>query len=73
MKEFEAQSFEAIIYIKNIDELTKDGHKQVAEVLNRYDQPVNWLLYLQENKGQLNQKPSLQLGHYYHVSELQSY
>ncbi|MCE1271783.1 MAG: DNA internalization-related competence protein ComEC/Rec2, partial [Acinetobacter sp.] len=27
LKEFEAQSFEAIIYIKNIDELTEDGHK----------------------------------------------
>ncbi|MBP9788052.1 MAG: DNA internalization-related competence protein ComEC/Rec2, partial [Acinetobacter sp.] len=67
LKEFEAQPFEAIIYIKNIDELTEDGHKQVAEVLNRHDQPVNWLLYLQENKGQLNQKPSLQLGHYYRV------
>ncbi|MEG0650939.1 MAG: DNA internalization-related competence protein ComEC/Rec2 [Acinetobacter sp.] len=67
LKEFEAQSFEAIIYIKNIDELTEDGHKQVAEVLNRHKQPVNWLLYLQENKDQLNQKPSLQLGHYYRI------
>lgn len=67
LKEFESQTFEAIVYIKKLDELTEDGHKQVAEVLNRHQQPVNWLLYLQENKGQLKQKPSLQLGHYYRV------
>jgi competence protein ComEC len=67
LKEFESQSYEAIVYIKNIDELSDDGHKQIAEVLNRHKQSVNWLLYLKQDKYQLNQKQSLQLGHYYRV------
>jgi competence protein ComEC len=67
LKEFESQSYEAIVYIKSIDELSDDGHKQIAEVLNRHKQPVNWLLYLKQDKYQLNQKQSLQLGHYYRV------
>lgn len=67
LKEFESQAYEAIVYIKNIDELSDDGHKQIGEVLNRHKQSVNWLLYLKQDKYQLNQKQSLQLGHYYRV------
>ena len=32
LRELELQPFEAIVYIKNLDELTEDGHKQIAEV-----------------------------------------
>lgn len=67
LRELELQPFEAIVYIKNLDELTEDGHKQIAEVLNRHAQPVNWFLYLKKNKDQTVQSQSLQLGHYYRV------
>lgn len=67
LRELESQSFEAVVYIKKIDELTEDGHKQVAEVLNRHTQPVNWLFYLRKNPKQLNQENSVHLGHYYRV------
>ncbi|RLZ11019.1 DNA internalization-related competence protein ComEC/Rec2 [Acinetobacter sp. 2JN-4] len=66
-RELEKQSFEAIIYIKKIDELSDDGQKQIAEVLNRHPQPVDWLLYLNKNKDSSNAEPELKLGHYYRV------
>lgn len=66
-RETQTQPFEAIIYIKKIDELSDNGHKQIAEVLNRYDQPVNWFLYLKKNKDQFDLSSSLKLGSYYKV------
>lgn len=66
-RETQTQPFEAIIYIKKIDELSDNGHKQIAEVLNRYDQPVNWFLYLKKNKDQFELSSSLKLGSYYKV------
>ncbi|MGJ8757177.1 DNA internalization-related competence protein ComEC/Rec2 [Acinetobacter sp. HC8-3S] len=66
-RETQTQPFEAIVYIKKIDELSDNGHKQIAEVLNRYDQPVNWFLYLKQNKDQFNLSSSLKLGRYYKV------
>ncbi|MHA3982615.1 DNA internalization-related competence protein ComEC/Rec2 [Acinetobacter venetianus] len=66
-RETQTQPFEAIVYIKKIDELSDNGHKQIAEVLNRYDQPVNWFLYLKKNKDQFDLSSSLKLGRYYKV------
>ncbi|RZG86701.1 DNA internalization-related competence protein ComEC/Rec2 [Acinetobacter venetianus] len=66
-RETQTQPFEAIVYIKKIDELSDNGHKQIAEVLNRYDQPVNWFLYLKQNKDQFDLSSSLKLGRYYKV------
>ncbi|ENV37776.1 MULTISPECIES: DNA internalization-related competence protein ComEC/Rec2 [Acinetobacter] len=66
-RETQTQPFEAIIYIKKIDELSDNGHKQIAEVLNRYDQPVNWFLYLKKNKDQFDLSSPLKLGSYYKV------
>ncbi len=66
-RETQTQPFEAIIYVKKIDELSDNGHKQIAEVLNRYDQPVNWFLYLKKNKDQFDLSSSLKLGSYYKV------
>jgi competence protein ComEC len=66
-RETQTQPFEAIVYIKKIDELSDNGHKQIAEVLNRYDQPVNWFLYLKKNKDQFDLSSSLKLGSYYKV------
>ncbi|MDA0695771.1 DNA internalization-related competence protein ComEC/Rec2 [Acinetobacter venetianus] len=66
-RETQTQPFEAIIYIKKIDELSDNRHKQIAEVLNRYDQPVNWFLYLKKNKDQFDLSSSLKLGSYYKV------
>ncbi|MCH7336050.1 DNA internalization-related competence protein ComEC/Rec2 [Acinetobacter sp. NIPH 2699] len=66
-RELEKQSFEAIVYIKKIDELSDDGQKQIAEVLNRHPQPVDWLFYLKKNKDLSNAEPELKLGHYYRV------
>lgn len=66
-RETQTQPFEAIIYIKKIDELSDNGHKQIAEVLNRYDQPVNWFLYLKKNKDQFDLSSSLKLGSYYKI------
>ena len=68
LRELQVQPFEAIVYIKKIDELTDDGQKQVAEVLNRHSQPVEWLLYLHKASEQSMQQPSLQLGRYYRIN-----
>ncbi len=65
LKELEPQAFTAVVYIKKIDELTADGQKQVAEVLNRHSQSVNWLLYLRDDP--FHQTTQLQLGNYYRV------
>lgn len=67
LRETQAQPFEALVYIKKIDELTDDGQKQVAEVLNRHTQPVDWLLYLNKTKQQASQQSTLELGHYYRI------
>lgn len=66
LRETEVQPFEAIVYIKTIDELTDDGHKQTAEVLNRHAQPVDWFLYLSKSNSLIPQQ-NLQLGHYYRL------
>ncbi len=66
LREVEAQPFEAIVYIKKIDELTEEGPKQTAEVLNRHAQPVDWLLYLNQSNDQFTQQ-HLRLGHYYRL------
>ncbi|RSN83062.1 DNA internalization-related competence protein ComEC/Rec2 [Acinetobacter baumannii] len=68
LRELQVQPFEAIVYIKKIDELTDEGQKQIAEVLNRHSQPVNWLLYLNKASEQTMQQPSLQLGRYYRIN-----
>jgi len=68
LKEIEAQPFEAIVYIKKIDELSEDGHKQIAEVLNRHTQPINWVLYIKQQNNPIVQQQELQLGHYYRLS-----
>ncbi|KYQ83246.1 competence protein [Acinetobacter sp. NRRL B-65365] len=67
LRETQAQPFEAIVYIKKIDELTVDGQKQIAEVLNRHTQPVDWLLYLNKAKQLADQQPTLELGRYYRI------
>ena len=67
-RELEAQSFEAIVYIKKIDELSDEGQKQIAEVLNRHTQPVNWLFYERKAQADLGQYAQrLQLGSYYRI------
>ena len=66
-RELEKQSFEAIVYIKKIDELSDDGQKQIAEVLNRHPQPVDWFFYLKKYKDSPNAESELRLGHYYRV------
>ncbi len=68
LKEIEVQPFEAIIYIKKIDELSDDGQKQIAEVLNRHTQPVDWVLYIKQQNNPIVQQQELQLGHYYRLS-----
>ena len=67
LRELETQPFEAIVYIKKIDEPTLEGHKQVAEILNRHAQPVNWMLYLKNNRHVSINTQTLQLGHYYRI------
>ncbi|MDF2417453.1 DNA internalization-related competence protein ComEC/Rec2 [Acinetobacter beijerinckii] len=67
LRELETQPFEAIVYIKKIDEPTLEGHKQVAEILNRHAQPVNWMLYLKNNPHVSINTQTLQLGHYYRI------
>ncbi|ENX43028.1 DNA internalization-related competence protein ComEC/Rec2 [Acinetobacter sp. NIPH 2100] len=67
LREVEVQPFEAIVYIKKIDQLTEDGQKQIAEVLNRREQPVAWFLYLNKAKQQAIPEQVLELGHYYRI------
>ncbi|WP_436898049.1 DNA internalization-related competence protein ComEC/Rec2 [Acinetobacter gyllenbergii] len=67
-KEIEVQPFEAIVYIKKIDELSEDGQKQIAAVLNRHTQAVNWVLYIKKQNNPIVQQQELQLGHYYRLS-----
>lgn len=67
LREVEVQPFEAIVYIKKIDELSGgEGRKQVAEILNRHRQPVDWVFYLGQGVEQVPQQ-DLRLGHYYRV------
>ena len=66
-KELQAQPFDAVVYVKQIDELSNDGQKQVVEVLNRHSEAVNWLLYLKRNKDQPDQESELKLGQYYRI------
>ena len=51
LREVKAQPFEAVVYIKKLDELSDEGQKQIAEVLNRHEQPVDWFLYLSKEKN----------------------
>ncbi|ENX13399.1 hypothetical protein F895_02703 [Acinetobacter sp. CIP 64.2] len=67
LREVEAQPFEAIVYIKKIDELTEEGRKQTAEVLNRHAQSVDWFLYLSQSNSLLAPQQNLQLGRYYRL------
>lgn len=67
-KEQNVETFEAIVYIKKISELNENGEKQVAEVLNRHAQSVNWFLHLRKEKDTSKVEPEFQLGHYYRVS-----
>ncbi|QHH97577.1 DNA internalization-related competence protein ComEC/Rec2 [Acinetobacter dispersus] len=66
-REVKAQPFEAVVYIKKLDELSDEGQKQIAEVLNRHEQPVDWFLYLSKEKQQAIQEQILELGHYYRI------
>lgn len=67
LREVKAQPFEAVVYIKKLDELSDEGQKQIAEVLNRHEQPVDWFLYLSKEKQQAIQEQILELGHYYRI------
>lgn len=68
LREVETQPFEAIVYIKKIDELSDAGQKQIAEVLNRHTPPVNWVFYERKIQVELGQPAErLQLGHYYRI------
>lgn len=67
LKELEVQAFEAIVYIKKIDQLSAEGQKQIAEVLNRHAHPVDWLLYLNTAKQPAIPDQTLALGHYYRI------
>ncbi|MGA6136204.1 DNA internalization-related competence protein ComEC/Rec2 [Acinetobacter dispersus] len=67
LREVKAQPFEAVVYIKKLDELSDEGQKQIAEVLNRHEQPVDWFLYLSKEKKQAIQEQILELGHYYRI------
>lgn len=66
-REVKSQPFEAVVYIKKLDELSDEGQKQIAEVLNRHEQPVDWFLYLSKEKQQAIQEQILELGHYYRI------
>ncbi|ENW80625.1 hypothetical protein F909_01911 [Acinetobacter sp. ANC 3929] len=68
LRKVEVQPFEVIVYIKKIDQLTEDGKKQIAEVLNRHEQPVAWFLYLNKAKQQAIPEQVLELGHYYRIN-----
>ncbi|USA47651.1 DNA internalization-related competence protein ComEC/Rec2 [Acinetobacter sp. C26M] len=68
LREVETQPFEAIVYIKKIDELSDAGQKQIAEVLNRHTPPVNWVFYERKTQVELGQPAErLRLGHYYRI------
>ena len=68
VKEFQSESWTAIVYIKEIDELSATGYKQVGEVINRYEQVVRWLFYIPYPQQQTKQASPLQLGHYYRIT-----
>ena len=64
LRELKSQPFEAVVYIRKINELTEEGVKQQAVVLNRHDQVVNWLMYIKEKD---HQPEAFVLGRYYRV------
>ncbi|WP_109440960.1 DNA internalization-related competence protein ComEC/Rec2 [Acinetobacter haemolyticus] len=67
-KEQSIEPFEAIVYVKKISELNENGEKQIAEVLNRHVQSVDWFLHLSKEKDAAKVTPEFKLGHYYRIS-----
>ncbi|CAI3124205.1 ComE operon protein 3 [Acinetobacter oleivorans] len=69
LREMQPESLDIIVYIDRISEEKDNKTQQLAQVLGRSSDVVNWLLYLKnENESALIEGPKLQLGHYYQIS-----
>jgi len=69
LREMQPESLDIVVYINRISEEKDNKTQQLAQVLGRSSDVVNWLLYLKnENKNASIEEPNLQLGHYYLIS-----
>ncbi len=69
LRQMQPKSLDIIVYVDRISEEKEDKTQQPVQVLGQSLHPVNWLLYLKNQKViSAIDEPKLQLGHYYRIS-----
>ncbi len=69
LRQMQPKSLDIIVYVDRISEEKEDKTQQPVQVLGQSLHPVNWLLYLKNQKvNSAIDEPKLKLGHYYRIS-----
>ncbi|HCU74615.1 MAG TPA: DNA internalization-related competence protein ComEC/Rec2 [Acinetobacter baumannii] len=69
LRQMQPKSLDIIVYVDRISDEKEDKTQQPVQVLGQSLHPVNWLLYLKNQKvNSAIDEPKLKLGHYYRIS-----
>ncbi|MDU6159070.1 MAG: ComEC/Rec2 family competence protein, partial [Acinetobacter sp.] len=69
LRQMQPKTLDIVVYVDHISEEKEDKTQQPVQVLGQSLHPVNWLLYLKNQKViSAVDEPKLKLGHYYRIS-----